>query len=149
MDWKLKKVTKNYVSFVEFREKRMNMMDIHAMSHFRDYLDLYQSKLSFPLLLLIFCDPEGIKYPKPCHGQLLHSNKKDYNWKQVFVAAFLFECDPEGIQTLDLQNRNLTLYSAKLRDLSGCKGNILNWELRMVDWKFWFVKRWREKTKWR
>ena len=24
-------------------------------------------------------------------------------------------CEPEGIQTLDLQNRNLTLYSAKLR----------------------------------
>ena len=26
-------------------------------------------------------------------------------------------CDPDGIQTHDLQNRNLTLYSAKLRDL--------------------------------
>ena len=26
-------------------------------------------------------------------------------------------CDLGGIQTLDLQNRNLTLYSAKLRDL--------------------------------
>ena len=25
-------------------------------------------------------------------------------------------CDPVGIQTQDLQNRNLTLYSAKLRD---------------------------------
>ena len=25
--------------------------------------------------------------------------------------------DPVGIQTQDLQNRNLTLYSAKLRDL--------------------------------
>ena len=25
-------------------------------------------------------------------------------------------CDPAGIQTQDLQNRNLTLYSAKLRD---------------------------------
>ena len=29
---------------------------------------------------------------------------------------FLFVCDPVGIQTQDLQNRNLTLYSAKLRD---------------------------------
>ena len=29
-------------------------------------------------------------------------------------------CDPAGIQTLDLQNRNLTLYSAKLRDLIIC-----------------------------
>ena len=26
------------------------------------------------------------------------------------------KCDPVGIQTQDLQNRNLTLYSAKLRD---------------------------------
>ena len=26
-------------------------------------------------------------------------------------------CDSAGIQTLDLQNRNLTLYSAKLRSL--------------------------------
>lgn len=30
--------------------------------------------------------------------------------------ARLFLCDPEGILTLDLQNRNLTLYTAKLRD---------------------------------
>ena len=29
-------------------------------------------------------------------------------------------CDPVGIQTQDLQNRNLTLYSAKLRDLQIC-----------------------------
>ena len=29
--------------------------------------------------------------------------------------------DPDGIQTHDLQNRNLTLYSAKLRSLIPCK----------------------------
>ena len=28
---------------------------------------------------------------------------------------YSFFCDPGGIQTHDLQNRNLTLYSAKLR----------------------------------
>ncbi len=35
------------------------------------------------------------------------------------IGEFLVEviCDPVGIQTQDLQNRNLTLYSAKLRDL--------------------------------
>ena len=37
-------------------------------------------------------------------------------------------CEPEGIQTLDLQNRNLTLYSAKLRvplcSLAGAKVHI-------------------------
>ena len=31
--------------------------------------------------------------------------------------------DPVGIQTQDLQNRNLTLYSAKLRGQSECKGS--------------------------
>ena len=49
----------------------------------------------------------------------------DSNRKQVLVGVHLFVCDPEGIQTLDLQNRNLTLYSAKLRDqffYYGCKG---------------------------
>ncbi len=38
----------------------------------------------------------------------------------------IYYSDPVGIQTQDLQNRNLTLYSAKLRDLalylSDCKG---------------------------
>ncbi len=32
-------------------------------------------------------------------------------------AFFVHWSDLEGIQTLDLQNRNLTLYSAKLRGL--------------------------------
>ncbi len=36
--------------------------------------------------------------------------------KRVFVKT-RFLSDPAGIQTLDLQNRNLTLYSAKLRGL--------------------------------
>ena len=34
--------------------------------------------------------------------------------------TLLYTCDPVGIQTQDLQNRNLTLYSAKLRDLCTC-----------------------------
>ena len=34
------------------------------------------------------------------------------------MFSFFLFCDPVGIQTQDLQNRNLTLYSAKLRDLS-------------------------------
>ncbi len=34
--------------------------------------------------------------------------------------------DPVGIQTQDLQNRNLTLYSAKLRDQNGCKDTYYN-----------------------
>ena len=51
------------------------------------------------------CDPAGIRTPfasltLPRAGHL----KVNFS-------------DPAGIQTLDLQNRNLTLYSAKLRDL--------------------------------
>ena len=39
-----------------------------------------------------------------------------YHGSALFYVSMLL-CDPAGIQTLDLQNRNLTLYSAKLRDL--------------------------------
>ena len=46
------------------------------------------------------------------------------------IASSPNSCDPVGIQTQDLQNRNLTLYSAKLRDqcfvISGCKGTTIN-----------------------
>lgn len=45
------------------------------------------------------------------------------DYKKISGKPFLlkeirlfFLCDPVGIQTQDLQNRNLTLYSAKLRD---------------------------------
>ena len=43
-----------------------------------------------------------------------------YNRQQVDNLIDIYfenKCDPVGIQTQDLQNRNLTLYSAKLRDL--------------------------------
>ena len=36
--------------------------------------------------------------------------------KLVFRILRILRSDPVGIQTQDLQNRNLTLYSAKLRD---------------------------------
>ena len=35
----------------------------------------------------------------------------------MFGFNLILICDPVGIQSQDLQNRNLTLYSAKLRDL--------------------------------
>ena len=40
--------------------------------------------------------------------------------KESQHMTLLFSSDPVGIQTQDLQNRNLTLYSAKLRDLCTC-----------------------------
>ena len=42
---------------------------------------------------------------------------------QILGKCRVFTCDPVGIQTQDLQNRNLTLYSAKLRGQSECKGS--------------------------
>ena len=38
-----------------------------------------------------------------------------------FCDEKALQSDPDGIQTHDLQNRNLTLYSAKLRSLVSCK----------------------------
>ena len=40
-------------------------------------------------------------------------------WEKIAESAR--RSDPDGIQTHDLQNRNLTLYSAKLRSLIPCK----------------------------
>ena len=37
--------------------------------------------------------------------------------KLIYRILRILRSDPVGIQTQDLQNRNLTLYSAKLRDL--------------------------------
>ena len=47
-------------------------------------------------------------------------------------------CDPAGTQTQDLQNRNLTLYSTKLRSLvSGCK-NIKKGDILLIYSPFFF-----------
>ena len=44
-------------------------------------------------------------------------------------------CDPAGIQTQDLQNRNLTLYSAKLRShVSGYKDKAIS-AIGQTDWE--------------
>ena len=57
---------------------------------------------------------------------VLKSKKGSKEFKASFILwNLLIFRDPAGIQTLDLQNRNLTLYSAKLRDrdsISACKG---------------------------
>ena len=45
------------------------------------------------------------------------TKKKCYNYRKTIIIAF--HCDPAGTQTQDLQNRNLTLYSTKLRGLGG------------------------------
>ncbi len=40
----------------------------------------------------------------------------------------IVNCDPGGIQTLDLQNRNLTLYSLSYQAKDGAKVNIISQE---------------------
>ena len=52
-----------------------------------------------------------------CEAKIEKTRKrKDPSFENKFSTLGLFSfCDSAGIQTLDLQNRNLTLYSAKLR----------------------------------
>ena len=62
-------------------------------------------------------------HPFRC-GAYIHDSRRDEK-----DSTLRLPCDSAGIQTLDLQNRNLTLYSAKLRSQkhpallpSECKG---------------------------
>ena len=94
---------------------------------------------------------DEVHRPCCCHGQVFRTEKANKNrksplglnipvvWRQpsykgkrsleylkanFHIQFSFFLRDPVGIQTQDLQNRNLTLYSAKLRDQlvqSGCK----------------------------
>ena len=71
----------------------------------------------------------------------------DFNRKQDFVKVHLFVCDPVGIQTQDLQNRNLTLYSAKLRDRflktdAKVRQKSEKWEVKSE--KFWELKSFKD-----
>ena len=62
------------------------------------------------------------------------------------IFAILLLCDPDGIQTHDLQNRNLTLYSAKLqgqRKFRGCNHNGLKSQLHPQN----RVQNYKKKTK--
>ena len=71
---------------------------------------------------VFFVPPSGLAAPNPSL-----STGRSYKEKTSPISieselssklARLFLCDPEGILTLDLQNRNLTLYTAKLRGLN-------------------------------
>ena len=64
----------------------------------------------------------------------------------TWIFAILLLCDPDGIQTHDLQNRNLTLYSAKLqgqRKFRGCNHNGLKSQLHPQN----RVQNYKKKTK--
>ncbi len=52
-------------------------------------------------------------------ANVVHVINRRIRKKLVFSILRILQSDPVGIQTQDLQNRNLTLYSAKLRDLDG------------------------------
>ena len=47
----------------------------------------------------------------------VHYVNRKIRKKLIYRILRILRSDPVGIQTQDLQNRNLTLYSAKLRDL--------------------------------
>ena len=62
-------------------------------------------------------------------ANVVHYVNRKIRKKLIYRILRILRSDPVGIQTQDLQNRNLTLYSAKLRDLllvSGCKGTNIN-----------------------
>ena len=69
-----------------------------------------------------FVTPSGLAAPNPSLSTGRSYKEIDsplllkINFHRNLVRLFL--CDPEGILTLDLQNRNLTLYTAKLRGLN-------------------------------
>ena len=56
----------------------------------------------------------------------VHYVNRKIRKKLIYRILRILRSDPVGIQTQDLQNRNLTLYSAKLRDLSERKGTVFN-----------------------
>ena len=66
-------------------------------------------------------------------ANVVHCVNRKNRKKLKFSFLRILISDPVGIQTQDLQNRNLTLYSAKLRDLTACKGNKKFRVLRLVD----------------
>ena len=103
-----------------------------AMLCVLDEQNWYRNHLSYSgyekreerLALRGHCSPqESSAKPTSLH---LRMNKKNSH-RQVTVRDnqnLKPVCEPDGIQTHDLQNRNLTLYSAKLRVRLRCKGTI-------------------------
>ena len=71
---------------------------------------------------VFFVTPSGLAAPNPSLSTGRSYNAKDspisFESKLSAKSLSLLRCDPEGILTLDLQNRNLTLYTAKLRGLN-------------------------------
>ena len=70
-------------------------MDIYAMSHFRDYLDLYQSKLSFPLLI-----PKGLNIPSPATGSSYIQTKRTTTENKFSSQPFYLNVIPKGFKPL-------------------------------------------------
>ena len=74
--------------------------------------------LMIPLGLTLMIPSELTpSFPALPRAALTYKQKKTPTENMFSSKSFSFVCDPVGIQTQDLQNRNLTLYSAKLRDL--------------------------------
>ncbi len=53
-------------------------------------------------------------------ADVVHLFIRKIHKKLMFRILRIIKSDPVGIQTQDLENRNLTLYSAKLRDHFAC-----------------------------
>ena len=59
-------------------------------------------------------------------GKIDDFKRKNHCSYLIYNGLTFNNCDPDGILTHDLQNRNLTLYTAELRShFCSCKGNKL------------------------
>ena len=100
------------------------------------------SKASFHIQFPFFLrDPVGIDFvfPSPATGRSDIQTIKTPTENEFSSKSLSFVCDPVGIQTQDLQNRNLTLYSAKLRGHKRCKGKQLICDYQIFHAIFAFV----------
>ena len=53
-------------------------------------------------------------------GKIDNLKRKNHRIHLVYNGLFQIISDPDGILTHDLQNRNLTFYTAELRSLFAC-----------------------------
>lgn len=80
---------------------------LHENNHFARHPTLFM-RVYRPTASNVRAKPFGGKQKKAVPHSLYKGSRNGF-------------CDLGGILTLDLQNRNLTLYTAKLRGLTGCK----------------------------
>ena len=115
-----------FCSFLSYRERDLNPHSHHWPKDFKSFVStdstiaaqnrvqrynkncIYANSRVF--FLIFYCSSQA---------RCRQINKKRTTILLIYSSLVVPICDPGGIQTHDLQNRNLTLYSAKLQGLVG------------------------------